>query len=307
VRWRPVFVPSIVPNETARSTSSVRSRVRPRKRQRLAWPQPRVGEHGDERRVAHQPLTEQRVADRLDGLGRERNHRSRSTHRGLAHRRDRVRRDPAPFARPLEHALEQREALANRRRPDTVRLELQAEAVHHVRRQLAQRDRAEPRQDVCVPLHGVDLERRLREVRLGVQPPPLLAEVREQLLAGVELRQLAGALLADELGVEGLRVALATEHLRAVAAALAPSHAPHDGAVLALDSLDAHDAALRSSATSSRRKLPRAGGTSRVRTTGGGGSTRTALRATQSSKSSRAIRNREHSRDARRSPRSIAR
>ncbi len=38
----------------------------------------------------------------------------------------------------------------------------------------------------------------LREVRLAIQSPPLLAEVRQRLLAGVELRQLAGALLAHE-------------------------------------------------------------------------------------------------------------
>jgi hypothetical protein len=125
----------------------------------------------------------------------------------------------------------------DRRGPNAVGLELQAEAVDDVGRQLAQRDRAEPRQDVHIPLDGVHLQRRACEVRLRVQPPPLLAEVGQQLLARVELRELAGALSADELGVERLRVALAPEDLRTVAAALAPAHAPDDGPVLAFHAL----------------------------------------------------------------------
>jgi hypothetical protein len=91
--------------------------------------------------------------------------------------------------------------------PDAVGLELEPEAVDDVRCQLAQRDRTEAREDVGVPLDRVDLERRAREVRLGVQPPPLLTEVRQRLLAGVELRELACPLAADELGVEGLELA----------------------------------------------------------------------------------------------------
>lgn len=97
-----------------------------------------------------------------------------------------------------------------------------------------------------------------------MRPPPLLAEVSQQLLAGVELRQLAGALAADELGVEGFGVALAPEHLRAVPIALPPAHPPDDAAVLALDPFDAHDVGLLSSPDRSRRKLPRAAGTAHL-------------------------------------------
>jgi hypothetical protein len=212
---------------------------------------------------------------------------------------------PAPLTRALKHALEQRQRLADRGGPDAVGLELQAEAVDDVRRQLAQRDRAEARQHVRVPLDRVDLQRRLREVRLRVQPPPLLAEVGERLLAGIELGELAGALAPHELGIESLGVTLSPEHLRAVAPALAPAHAPDDGTVLAFHALDAHDAALPSSARSLR-KLPRVAGTRRVRMAGAL-STRTSDLAIHSSKSSRGTRSREHSLTARSSPRWIAR
>ncbi|HEY8867165.1 MAG TPA: hypothetical protein VIM22_09540 [Solirubrobacteraceae bacterium] len=58
--------------------------------------------------------------------------------------------------------------------------------------------------------------------------PPLLCEVRERLFAGVELAELFES---ADLGVEGLGVAFAAEHLGAVAAALvAPAHAPDDAA-----------------------------------------------------------------------------
>src|SRR5439155_26633412 len=136
------------------------------------------------------------------------------------------------------------------------------------------------------------------------QPPPLFAELRQRLLAGVQLRQLPDALAACDLGVEGLGVAFAAQDLGAVAATLAPAHAPDDAAVLAHDTLDAHDAGPPSN---SRRKLPRAGG-------GAGGGTATTRRSTRTvddaihaSNASRGMRSREHRRTARSSPRSMAR
>jgi hypothetical protein len=59
-------------------------------------------------------------------------------------------------------------------------------------------------------------KRRAREVRLRVQPPPLLAELAQRLLAGIEQRQLPHSLAPPQLGVERLGVALAPEHLRPV-------------------------------------------------------------------------------------------
>jgi len=60
---------------------------------------------------------------------------------------------------------------------------------------------------VRVPQDGVDLERGRGEVGLAVHPPPLLPELRQRLLAGVKRGELAGALAAAQLGVEGLGVA----------------------------------------------------------------------------------------------------
>ena len=244
--------------------------MHPPQRQRLAWPQAGVREDGDERRIADAPAGEQHEPDRLDALGRERHDRPLPRRNRLAHDRGRVRREAAPLAGALQHALKQHQRLADRCRAHAVGLELEPEPVDHVRRQLAQRHRAEPREHVCVPDRGVALERRPGEVRLRVQPPPLLAELGERLLAGVEPRELAGALAPHDLGVEGLGVALAPQDLGAVAAGLAPAHAPDDAAVLAHDALDAHDGDPPSN---SRRKLPRTGG-------GAGGGTGTNGRLT---------------------------
>jgi len=138
-----------------------------------------------------------------------------------------------------------------------------------------------------------------------MQPPPLLAELRQRLLTGIQLRELAGALAPRDLGIEVLGVALAPQDLGAVATGLAPAHAPDDAAVLAHDTLDAHDADPPPS--NSRRKLPRTGGGAG----GGGGATRCSTRtvddATHASNASRGMRSREHRRTARSSPRSMAR
>jgi hypothetical protein len=187
--------------------------VRPPQGQRLAGPQPGVRQDRHERRIPDAPAAEQHEPDRLDALGRERHDRARSRRNRLAHNRGGVRREPPPLAGALRDALKQYQRLADRCRAHAVGLELEPEPVDHVRRQLAQRDRAQPRKHVCVPDRGVALEGRLGEVRLSVEPPPLLAEIGERLLAGVELRELAGALATRDLGVEGLGVALAAQDL----------------------------------------------------------------------------------------------
>jgi hypothetical protein len=46
-----------------------------------------------------------------------------------------------------------------------------------------------------------------------MKPPPLLAELRQRLLAGIQLRELAGALATRDLVIEGLGVALAPRTL----------------------------------------------------------------------------------------------
>src|SRR6266540_3561473 len=148
-----------------------------------------------------------------------------------------------------------------------------------------------------VPQDRVDLQGRRGEVGLGVELPPLLAELGKRLLAGVERRQLAGAALAAQLRVEGLGVALAAEDLRAVLAGLAPAHAPDDGAVLAFDPLDTHGCSSRRAR--SERKLPAAGAGTRGYVSGLRSAARTAHAATHSSNAARGIRRREQSRAAR--------
>jgi hypothetical protein len=105
--------------------------------------------------------------------------------------------------------MQQCQRLADRHTSHPIGLELDAEAVHDLGRQFAQRHRAQAREDVRVPQHRVELQRRARQVGSRVQTPPLLAELAERLLARVELRQLAGALATPQLAVEGLRVAFA--------------------------------------------------------------------------------------------------
>jgi hypothetical protein len=136
--------------------------------------------------------------------------------------------------------VEQGERLADRDRPDASGFQVDAEALDLLCREIPQLEVAEAGEDVDVPEHRVELERDLRELRLGVESPPVLPELGEGLLAGVELAELACSLESADLGVEGLSVALAAEHLGAVPSALvAPAHTPDDPC-LALQPLDAH-------------------------------------------------------------------
>jgi hypothetical protein len=250
-------------------------------------------------------LPREPLADRLDGVGRERLDGAGTSRGRLADGTSGVRGEAVPLAGALEHALEQRHRLADRRSPYALGFELEAESRDDRGRDLAQPQGPEPRQHVRVPEDRVDLQRARGQVRLSVELPPLLAELGERLLAGVERRQLAGPSLAAQLGVEGLGVALAAEDLGAVLARLAPAHAPDDTAVLSFDPLDAHGVSSRRAR--SERKLPAAGGggTRGYVVTGSG--TRTTQRSTHSSNAARGIRRREHNRAARSSPRSIAR
>ena len=90
-------------------------------------------------------------------------------------------------------------------------------APHCLRGEVAQLQPSETREHVHVPQRRVELQRLGREIRRGVELPPLLSELGEGLLAGVEEAELAGALHAPHLSIEGLGVALAAEDLAAVA------------------------------------------------------------------------------------------
>jgi hypothetical protein len=80
-----------------------------------------------------------------------------------------------------------------------------------LRGQLAKWQSSEMGKDVLVPLRGVDLERRPREIGLGIELPPLLGELRERLLAGVDDVECARSLPPLHLGIERLGVTLAAE------------------------------------------------------------------------------------------------
>jgi hypothetical protein len=77
----------------------------PRERERLGpWTQPRVCEHGHERRVADEVAAQQPVAHLLDGLGRQRRDAALARAARVAHRAHRIRRQPLPLACALQDA-----------------------------------------------------------------------------------------------------------------------------------------------------------------------------------------------------------
>jgi len=131
---------------------------------------------------------------------------------------------------------------------DAVGLEVRAEPRDRLRRDAPQLKRAQPRQDVAVPVRRGRLERAPLEVRACLDLPPLGGELGERLPAGAELRQVVAAAGEAHLRVEVLGVTLAVERLAALLAVIvSPAHA-EDGvrgavAAAALASLD-HDAPL---------------------------------------------------------------
>src|SRR6266516_2426182 len=115
-----------------------------------------------------------------------------------------------------------------------------AEALDNLRRDRAQTHRAKPRQDMPVPKTRVAAERSRREIRRRVELPPLLGEVGKRFPPAREQVQIAGALAPHDLGLECVRVPLATDNLGARPTLLvAPTHPP-DSATLPLDPFDAH-------------------------------------------------------------------
>ena len=219
--------------------------MRPRERQRLAWSQAGVREDRDERGVADEPPAQQPGADGLDRLAGERHNGARSTHGWLPHRRDRVGRNPAPLTRAPQHALQQRECLANRRRPNAVGLELQAEAVDDVGRQLAQRHRAEARGGQARPT-----ARRTPEAstsRGSARRSASTTPRRSPTATPCRRRAAPARPCACAVRVRPrrpLRRACAPSTFERFVLALPPAHPPHDAPVLALDPFDAHDFAL---------------------------------------------------------------
>jgi hypothetical protein len=122
--------------------------------------------------------------------------------------------------------------------------------------------RAEMAENVPIPESRVAAPRAHREIRHGVQPPPLLGELRKRLLAGAEEVDLPRPFPPHDLRLKRLGVALAADDLGVRAAGgIAPADTPH-GAALALDPFDAHRRAppFMLASSSIGRKLPRGGG-----------------------------------------------
>jgi hypothetical protein len=111
--------------------------------------------------------------------------------RWLAGHLDRVGRDASPLDGPLEHALEHRHRLADRLHADAGLLQVGPEVGDDLRREIAQRDPAEPWERVAVPERRVGAQGGALEVRARVDGPPFLDELGERLLAGIEVGERA--------------------------------------------------------------------------------------------------------------------
>jgi len=132
-----------------------------------------------------------------------------------------------------------------------------------------------------------------------VEPPPFLGEFLACLPAGVEHDEIAGAIAAANLRLEGQGVRLAVEGAGAVAVAVSPADTPA-GSALPWDALDAHRGGI------SLRSPLEAGNRSGVKP-GTGSRWLTMLASTHAATSSGRMRRREQRRNALSSPRSIAR
>ena len=122
--------------------------------------------------------------------------------------------------------MEHRHRPSDRLGADAVGLEVGPEARDRLRRDAAQLQRAQPRQDVAVPMRRVRLEGAPLEVRAGLDLPPLGGELGQRLSAGVKAREVVAAAREAYLRVEVLGVALPVEGLAALLAVfVAPAHA----------------------------------------------------------------------------------
>jgi len=80
---------------------------------------------------------------------------------------------------------------------------------------------------VEVPQSRAHLQRRTLQVACGVRAPPLLRELRDRLLAGIELGDAFRALQRSHLRFEGPRVGRAVERLAALTLSVLPAHAEY--------------------------------------------------------------------------------
>jgi hypothetical protein len=160
---------------------------------------------------------------------------------GLADGGDGVGRDLAEHDRTGEHALDEREHLADGRLSDAVAAELVGEPDDHGGRDAPQLVLAEPGQDVVVPGAGVIVERVPGEVGAGVGAEPVPRPLVERLAPRLELRQLAELLAPADVGLEADRVLVTVEGadvLAGPAACVAPADAVDAAPVLERALLD---------------------------------------------------------------------
>jgi len=286
--------------------------VCPAQRLRLLRPQPGVGEQGDQGGVPRAvPAALRRHGPQLlDGAWRQRAHLAIPPDLRLLDALDRVVRDPPPFDSAAEDALEQHHRPVDRGPPHPVGFEVGAKALDDLRRDRAEPQRSEARQDVPIPEAGVAAQRSRRQVRNGIELPPLLRELGQRFPPTCEQVEVAGPLAPHDLGVKGFGVPLAADDLRPrLSLVVAPADSPDDAA-LALDSLDAHRSTSdpAPASWSFARKLPRGS----VLSTRGGGAVKrrggeTSPAPIHRSSSAGWIRKRLQSRDAASSPLEIAR
>jgi hypothetical protein len=165
--------------------------------------------------------------------------------------------DPPPLHRPAQHALEHDQRPVDGRLPHSVRFQFGPVALDDLWRDRAEPHQAEPGQHVPIPEPRVAAQRPGREVRHRVDLPPLFGELGESFAPAIEQVKVAGSLAPHDLRVEGLGVALATDHLRPRPPLLvAPAHPP-DRAALPFDPFNAHSRPPPVPSSSNARRLPR--------------------------------------------------
>ena len=191
---------------------------------------------------------------------------------------------------------------------EALSLEVRAESLDRLDREVAQPARAELRHEEVVEHLAVVLESLRREVWLGVQLPPLLGDLVQGLPAALEELELAEGLAARDVVLEGLGVLEPAEGLRSPArppSRLVVADLVAAGALGDAHSRSASLAFSRARKVSSGAACGEGGGGSYIGDPSGAG--RTSVRRFHASISAGSIRNRPHRRDAATSPRSTAR
>jgi hypothetical protein len=193
--------------------------VAPVERDGLLGSQAGVGQDGDQRGVEGVELR----ADCLDGGRRERRGGLARALSGLVDDGDRVELHAAVDHCLLTDGLEDGQRLDHGGCSDFP-LELHAEVGDDRRGELAQPAGADAGFEVLLPQADVDVAGSGRQVRDGVEAPPLLHELPERLAAGVEVGDACALDATADVVAEVRRIGLAIKRAATTPAAFAPAN-----------------------------------------------------------------------------------